>query len=478
MGEHVNICLTRLPAIVLGLVALLVISPIVAAATPPANPGNPAEPATERTLHLEAIEVTGNHHTSEHIILRYITIEPGDEVNVDVLETNRQRLLATDYFTSVEFSTRPGSVRGAVVLVIEVKERGFPSFETGFGYDDLYGWFLTLLGLRFDNTLGIESQFRMGLRFGFRIAGVDAEWSKPIPPDGGFGYAARFHIYNQSHLFYGSGPEGTDPWQGTQWKRFRQDIARAGAEAALRYRYGGATRFSIGIQVEANKPDSAFTDPEKDKEFNFDALPEEIQNDLGRNTTTGFFFRVLRDTRDFGDFPLSGSFTRLTLEFNNSFLGGDHIFSKATGDYRKHFALGKKTVISSRLSGGIISSGAPYYERFYLGGNYSIRGFAEWSLSPAVGDDAYWLTNIELRTPLIDSRRGQPKLTGLLFIDAGQGWQRGTDFSIDDVESAIGWGLRLRLPWVGTFGMDVGIPLSEGRTGDEFRVHGLLGFSF
>jgi outer membrane protein assembly factor BamA len=154
------------------------------------------------------------------------------------------------------------------------------------------------------------------------------------------------------------------------------------------------------------------------------------------------------------------------------------ITSSPTGDYRNHFSLGEKTVISSRVSGGIMSSGAPYYERFYLGGNYSIRGFAEWSLSPAVGDDGYWLINTELRTPLIDSRRGQPKLTGLLFIDTGQGWQRGTDFKIEDVESAVGWGLRLRLPWVGTFGMDVGVPLSEGRTGDEFRVHGLLGFSF
>jgi outer membrane protein assembly factor BamA len=434
---------------------------------------------SERTLRLESVEVTGNKRTSLAIINRHLTLSPGDEINVGILETNRQRLLTTGYFKTVEFSTRPGSERGSVILVIAVDERGFPTFETGFGYDDLYGWFLTLLGLRFDNPFGIESQFRIGLRLGFRVAGADAEWIKPAPPGGGFGYSINGWAYNQRQIFYvAEGPDQTAPLFGPQWEQFDQDISRMGGELALRYHAGGATRFSFGIKAESNKPDSIFTNTDTDEEFGPDDLPESIESDLGRHAITGLFLRTIRDTRDYGGYPRSGSFTLFTLELNNTLLGGDYIFSKAVGDYRKHFSLGKKTVFSSRIKGGFISGDAPYYARFFLGGNYTIRGFREWSLSPPGGDGRYWLVNAEFRTPLIDSRHGQPRLTGLLFFDAGQGWNSGDTYTIEDVESAVGYGVRLRLPWLGTLGTDVGIPLSEGRTGDEFRVHVLLGFSF
>jgi outer membrane protein assembly factor BamA len=407
-----------------------------------------------------------------------MTLEPGDEVTVEAIASDRERLLATDYFKTVEFSTRPGATRGAVVLVVEVEERNFPTFETGFGYDDLHGWFLTLLGLRFDNTFGIESQFRMGLRFGFRVTGVDAEWRTATPPGGGIGFDARFHVYNQRHLFFGSGPEGPTPWSGEEWLRFEQDIARAGAEAGLRYELQGRTQLSFGLQVEANEPKGEFNERETDGEFGAADLPPALAADLEKTTKTGVYFRAIRDTRDDDAYPLAGSFARLTLEANTTTLGGDQIFTKLTGDMRKHISLGDGRVFSSRAAGGILTEGASYYDRFYIGGNYTIRGFEEWSLSSTEGDDGFWLVNAELRVPLAGSFRRQPRLTGLLFFDAGQSWNRDERYSASDIESAFGYGVRLRLPWLGTLGLDAGVPLTEGRTGDPFRVHLLLGFSF
>jgi outer membrane protein insertion porin family len=166
------------------------------------------------------------------------------------------------------------------------------------------------------------------------------------------------------------------------------------------------------------------------------------------------------------------------MEANTGFLGGDEIFTKATLDFRRHFHLGSGWVSSSRLSGGIVSSRAPYFERFYIGGNYSIRGFRELSLSPTDGDNGYWMASEEIRWPLIGSGDGPPRLTGLIFFDIGQGWQKGQAVTSGDIESAAGYGLRLRLPWIGTLGIDAGIPLTDGTTDDNFRVHGSLGFSF
>jgi len=55
---------------------------------------------------------------------------------------------------------------------------------------------------------------------------------------------------------------------------------------------------------------------------------------------------------------------------------------------------------------------------------------------------------------------------------------RGDPLTSSDVQLAAGYGMRLRLPWIGTLGLDVGIPFTDGRTGDRFYVHGCLGFSF
>ncbi|MFH1754068.1 MAG: BamA/TamA family outer membrane protein, partial [Candidatus Latescibacterota bacterium] len=100
------------------------------------------------------------------------------------------------------------------------------------------------------------------------------------------------------------------------------------------------------------------------------------------------------------------------------------------------------------------------------------------SLSPTAGDNGYWMVSEELRWPLISSGEGPPRLSGLVFFDVGQGWQHGDVLTADDMEAAAGYGIRLRLPWVGTLGIDAGIPFTDGKTDDNFRVHGSLGFSF
>lgn len=444
---------------------------------------------SSRILRLESIRITGSRRTSENIILGHIRLRPGDEVTAEAIEADRQRLVATDYFSEVQFSTRPGERRGAVVLVIEVKERGYPTFETGYGYHDLHGWFLTLGGLRFDNPLGVESRLRVGARLGFRLAGFDLEWAKPLSAGGRFGLVVELHSYSMQHRFFGSGPgTGGDgetqlPWNGGGWRQYQQKIQRTGGEIALHYGIGRPTRFSFGVRAEYVNPDSNFSDHETDEDLVFNDFPGVLKDNIDDTVHTGFFLRAIRDTRDNPDYPHSGLFTRLTLEVNNSLLGGDEIFTRTDADVRGHVDLQDGWVLSGRLNAGITTRGTPYYDRFYVGGIYSIRGFEEWSLSQTDGDDGFWLTAIELRVPLagrarMQSSRSAPRLSGLVFFDAGQGWRRDEAFSTAGVESAFGYGVRLRLPWLGTLGFDVGIPISEGRTDDPFRVHGSLGFSF
>jgi outer membrane protein insertion porin family len=446
--------------------------------TAPEASADTAAVSRARTLRLESIEILGNKRTRASIIEAYIELRPGDPIDLEVIDGARERLIVTDFFDRVDFSTRPGSVRGQIVLVVEVEERGFPSFETGFGYDNLYGWFVTILGLRLDNTFGPESQLRLGWRFGYRISGVDLRFNHPFAPAGPFSIGVAGWAYQQDQLFYTDqlpSPGALDP---NEWRSFQQKVERVGANISTSYRVTDETRITVGLSAEAVEPDTTFSDRDDDVDYGFGDLPLPLQSGVDRTNLNGLFLRFIHDTRRNVNYPLDGLFTVVTLQANTSVLGSDLDYVKGVADIRKPIRLRGRTAWVSRLQIGMTEKAAPYYDRFYIGGIYSIRGFRELSLSPTSGDEGFWIYNGEFRFPLTMSGTGQPRLTGLLFVDVGQGWQWNTATSLDDVECGVGYGVRLKLPWLGTLGLDAGIPLTPGRTGDPYRVHASLGFSF
>ncbi len=441
-----------------------------------------ADKPPRRVLELEQIVVTGNSHISDSTIVGTLELIPGDTVNAAILEEARLRLL-DEYplLSAVDFSTRPGSKRGLVILNIDVIEKNQVILETGYGFHDTYGWFLTLLGLRYDPAAAYGTEYRLGLRLGFHIAGLDGEFRQRVRP-GSIGMGGNFHIYSQEQLFF-AGEDAPADWDENSadlyTREFRQKIQRSGAELYLFYGLRDSTKFSFGFHVEQVRPESSFVDNENGQEYQFSDFPPSLQADIRKTIITGLVLRVARDTRDRLDYPRAGSFTFLRVQSNNSFLGGDETYIKAEGDFRKYIGLGDWRVFSSRLVGGIVTKRTPYYERFFLGGAYSIRGFRGLSLSPPSGSDGFIIANNEFRFPLIMSTVDvPPRLAGLVFIDAGIGWERGNPLRWSDIEASAGYGVRLRLPWIGTLGFDVGIPFTDSRTGDRFYVNGSLGFSF
>ena len=439
-----------------------------------------------RALTLESVVISGNNSLRDEDILGVLDLAPGDTVSVGVLEGARARLLETyRILAGVDLFSRPGSARGSLILEIEVTEHKTFAFETGYGYHDINGWFLTLAGLRFDHLGRTDSMLRLGFRLGFNLVSLDAEWEKPPPLRGGPGANVRLYVHGEDRSFFGdcaTGGSGSEDgasctWTGSEWNEYRQTIARTGAEASALYAVGG-TRFSLGLRWESVRPESTFQDVDGDEELESGDFPDGIRQDIDEALISGVFLRVNRDTRDHVIYPRSGSVVLVSIEANSTILGGDRTFTRVVFDSRKLVSLGGDLVLSGRLAAGIASRGTPYYERFTLGGIYSVRGFRELSLSSTEGDDGGWIACCELRFPLIPSVGAPPRLSGLAFFDSGMGWRRGTALSDTDIEVAVGYGVRLRLPWLGMLGLDVGIPLTEGRTGDNFRVHGALGFSF
>ena len=120
--------------------------------------------------------------------------------------------------------------------------------------------------------------------------------------------------------------------------------------------------------------------------------------------------------------------------------------------------------------------GLPYYLRPIFGGQGTVRGFRDASLSGGQGARATLATALEWRAPIYRRGDGDARVHGVLFVDTGT-WTS-ADGSSNDWATSVGWGLRVRIPWIQRLSIDMGIPLTPTTTGNPFWVHGGLGFGF
>ncbi len=105
----------------------------------------------------------------------------------------------------------------------------------------------------------------------------------------------------------------------------------------------------------------------------------------------------------------------------------------------------------------------PASERFFTGGDSTVRGFALDRLGTGAtlnadgfptGGNAMFVANLELRTPHV-------KGVGLVgFVDAGNVFRRAGDVALDELRASAGVGLRYRSP-LGPLRFDVGFKLDR-----------------
>ncbi len=178
--------------------------------------------------------------------------------------------------------------------------------------------------------------------------------------------------------------------------------------------------------------------------------------------------QVLWDSRDDQVDPTAGAFRSLDLSGSGPFLGSDFNYARLYGQwnlYRTFRLAGRPVVWAQGVRSGVAQAfgGQALIEddRFLAGGEFSVRGYETESLR-TVGrpeEEALLVLNQELRFPLPFGG-----LTGLVFFDAGQVWDRLGDFG-SGLAKSLGLGLRVGTP-VGLIRFDAAFPLDR-RPGDE-----------
>jgi outer membrane protein insertion porin family len=205
-------------------------------------------------------------------------------------------------------------------------------------------------------------------------------------------------------------------------------------------------------------------------------VPPDIMSEVGYHLLSSAGAMLAYDTRNSVNLPNKGQRTALTAQLTGGPLGGEESFYRLELQSARYFpGLFPRHVLEIGGRAGVVqaygsSTEVPFFERYYLGGVNSLRGFEYRYVSPRqpgynepVGGDTYWFASVEYSLPLFEQERGVG-LRLAFFYDIGSVGSDPYDFNVSEFSDNWGIGLRLNLP-IGPLRLDYGIPIHH----DEYN---------
>jgi len=440
--------------------------PPVLAQSAPARSSSPSPPAWQPII--EQIEVRGNTRTPAGDAIVVAELREGGPASAHLIQAAAERLRQSHLFQEVSVHTRPGSAPGHLIVVFDVSESR-PSLRLGVGYEDLSGWYLIPVQLNLDNLSGHGEHFDLSARFGFRLQGLVLTHRRPSLTDPRCFWELALRAESQNRIYFHRDAE------------ISHRVGASGIDLALGRPVTRHVALTAWASYEKLEPDSSAEvyqaqdaeDLESGDNLAFAELPPGVQASLAARTQGRFGLALGLDTRESTGVRRRGVWGHLLGE---AIVGEAGDFQRAEWDLRAYAPLLERGGLAVRTRLGAVSQAAPFFQRYYLGGLYTVRGFPNQSLSPADGSLQFAVASAELRAAWIGPP-DDPLLTGIVFLDYGLGWNHGRP-DLAAGAASVGYGFRLRVPWIGRFGLDIGRPVTPSPVDEAFHINGSIGWSF
>jgi len=406
-----------------------------------------------------SIEIQGNRITKRRTIAERLTFGVGDLLSREQILKTQQRLYRTGLFSGVKttYQSLGGDDPTAQKVTVHVEEAPPLSLSVGVGYD---------------NQDGPRASFLLGYsNLGGRAVGVALQGLVSHNEQRGqITFRRKLEFWKLTDALVSALWEDSVETGFTQNRRtfsFRFERRRQ--------RWLSYYRYSIQ-QVRIGD----ITDPTA-------ALDQIFQDKLSSIRLGSAGVGFVHDSRDDAFSPTRGFYGSLEGNIFAEGLGSEASFLKAflRSSYTKTFRRGSR--FSSFLRVGAEqpfaqTDLAPLSERFFAGGPYTLRGFAEDSVgglilvvpgaTPAeppltfnAGGEAILLLNEEWTAPIWKALRLET------FLDVGNVYPKASDFSVTDVRASSGLGLRLETP-IGPIRVEYGWKLDrrEGESAGEWVI--------
>ncbi len=378
---------------------------------------------------INEITIRGNEKTRDEVLRRELAVRPGELFHQQKIETSERRLKNLDYFESVTRSYVPAAKTNAYDLTFNVKEKAMGSFLVGAGFstvDSIVG-FAEMSHGNFDikrwPPVGAGEKMKVRVQAGSERNDLEVSFGKPWFLDREL--TLGVDLYRRSASFYSE----------------EYDLTTTGTRLSLSKKLTSFARGTLSYSLEQ-----------------FDILgvsttaPREIRTEEGSRMKSTLGASVSRNTTDHVFAPTRGNKTTGSLGFSGGPLGGDTEIYSIEAKSSHHWPLINDHIFNIKGIVRVVDSygdrNVPLFDKLFLGGPRTIRGFAYRDISPRsvddpnepIGGNSSFYGTAEYTVPMWS------KIRGAVFYDIGAVNKTAFDFGTEGLNSSYGFGARFDLP--------------------------------
>ncbi|MEJ2638153.1 MAG: outer membrane protein assembly factor BamA [Desulfosarcinaceae bacterium] len=374
-------------------------------------------------VYFEKIIISGNTKTRDKVIRRQLRVYEQELFSGKGLKRGVRNLYRLDYFEDVKVNTVKGSDDDKMVLKLDVTEKPTGTFSFGAGYSTVEKFF-TMASVSQRNLFGRGQTLSLKGEFGAKTNRYTLSFTEPWLFD--IPLSAGFDIYNSDRNY--------DTYRRESW----------GGRLRFGYPVFDYTRVYLTYGYDLS---NIYDVDEADASDNIIDLK-------GTNVTSSVINTLRYDSRDRAFNPTEGGDHSISVEYAG--LGGNIGFTKYLAETGFYMPLYKELIGFVHGKGGYVyeneGKDLPDYERFYLGGINSLRGFGWRDISPTtindegekvqIGGTKMVQFNAEIIVPLVK----KAGLMGVLFFDTGDAYGPHENIDLFDLRESAGFGIRWYSP--------------------------------
>ena len=403
---------------------------------------------------VDHIVIAGLQATREEVVRRELVIEEGGALGQQKVLESQRRLGALGILEKVELAEMDPEASSARTVVVTTEEGPRTTVAYGIGYAERDRLRFSVEATR-RNLFGLDRSITTFARISFRGSRLEATFREP-------------YLFGRRRELFVTGFREEEDRDGFDFVRYGGLLQTARTvsptwSVILRYAYQETSIFNIVIPLD-----------EVDRQF--------------RSTTfSGPSASVVNDTRDDPLDPHRGRFIGADVQLSHAVLGGDS-FVKGFVQAATYQRLAARTVLAlsgrvglGRTLGFDQPLRLPLPDRFFAGGDYSLRGFGQDLAGPVVvlatgevvptGGNGLLLGGAELR---YDAGR---RVSAAAFTEAGNVYPLVSDMTLSDVRYTAGLGLRYKSA-LGPLRIDWGYKLNRRAGEKPYHVHFTIGHAF
>ena len=448
---------------------------------------------------IEHIFITGNVKTNANVIRRELGISEGAPLGQQALADSRRNLAALGLFRRIQISSVSHGDPERSDVIITVEESQGTTIDWGGGLQaerilrqtDEAGITTITQPIEFAprgffeigrrNLGGKNRSANLYTRLAVR-PGVESEHSTPL----GFVEFRVVGTYREPRAFHNFG-ELTGTAAIERGVRTGFNFDRRGGNAELTHRISSSVRASGQYAFTTTTIyDETLTG---DDVLNVDRVFSQVRLSM-------FSGALSRDTRDDAVAPQHGTLLSADGTLAARLFGSEVGFGKLFLQSFYYRNLGARNIVfagGARLGlaravkeivDGSLVEDLPASERFYTGGDTTIRGFARDAVgAPETltesgfpkGGSAEIVLNAELRVPVLGD------FGSVVFVDGGNVFRRVSDLDLANLRAGVGFGVRYRSPF-GPLRLDFGFPMNRQLLGEHlekpFQIYFSMGHAF